>query len=343
MEHRATLTDVARVAGVSLATASRAFNGSATRTVGPELRDRVLAAAAQLNYTPDGVAQAMARGRTASVGLVVHDIADPYFSSIAAGVASAAARAHLAVTLATTNFDPDQELALVELLQGHRVRAMILAGGRITGDEGTAELRSALDRYVALGGQVAAIGQATLGVDTVVVANHDSAAALARALHARGYRRFALLAGPQAQATARDRRDGFIAGLQSCGVSVDPAAIVPCAFTRDGGYEAVGTLLDSGTDAQLVFAVNDVMAVGAMAAIRDRGMLVPRDIAVAGFDDIPTLRDITPGLSTVHMPLAEMGTAATELALTPPTDEPRLVRVEGTVVLRDSTPDLASA
>lgn len=340
MEHRVTLADVARTAGVSLATASRAFNGSTKRTVGAALRERVLAAAADLNYAPDGIAQAMARGHTASLGLVVHDITDPYFSAIAAGVTAAARRARLAVTLATTDFDPAREAALVDLLQGQRVRAIVLAGGRLTDEDGNAELRGALAHYVALGGQVAAIGQPTLGVNTVVVANHDAASDLARALHGYGYRRFAVLAGLQGQLTANDRRDGFLSGLRSCGVMVDPGAIITCAFTRDGGYDGVNRLIEAGTDAEVVFAVNDVMAVGAMAGIRDLGMVVPRDMAVAGFDDIATLRDVTPGLSTIHIPLVAMGSTATDLALSAPGASPRLVTIKGTVILRGSTPRL---
>src|SRR5665647_176233 len=111
-----TLNDVAREAGVSLATASRAINGSANRTVRADLRERVLAAASKLRYSPNANAQAMARGRTTSLGLVVHDIADPYFSSIAAGVTIAADRAGLAVTLASTQHDPSREVELVDLM-----------------------------------------------------------------------------------------------------------------------------------------------------------------------------------------------------------------------------------
>src|SRR5690625_3325229 len=113
MPSAVTLADVARAAGVSLATASRAINGSATRTVRPELRERVLAVAAELNYLPNANAQAMARGRTTALGLIVHDIADPYFSAIAAGVTAAADQADLMVTLGNTQHDPDRELARV--------------------------------------------------------------------------------------------------------------------------------------------------------------------------------------------------------------------------------------
>ncbi|BDZ41390.1 hypothetical protein GCM10025865_06890 [Paraoerskovia sediminicola] len=128
-----TLSDVAREAGVSLATASRAINGSATRVVRPELRERVVETAERMGYMPDANAQAVARGRTTSVALIVHDIADPYFSSIAAGVAAAAEESGLVVTLASTQHSAERELAFVELMRRQRARAIIVAGGRLGG------------------------------------------------------------------------------------------------------------------------------------------------------------------------------------------------------------------
>ncbi len=333
-----TLSQVAREAGVSLATASRAFNGSANRTVRADLRDRVLAAAEKLHYSPDANAQAMARGRTMSIGLIVHDIADPYFSSIASGVTLAAERAGLVVTLASTQHDPSREPGFVEVLTSQRARAIIVAGGRRDDETVNDRMRRALADYRRSGGAVAVIGQPLLSVDTVVVANTSGAAALARALHARGYRRFAVLAGPDDHFTARDRFTGFATALAELGCPLREQDAIACAFTRDGGHEGMHRLLRGGTDVECVFAVNDVMAVGAMAAVRETARTVPDDIAVAGFDDIVTLRDITPPLTTVRVPLVDIGIAATELALAAPAAEPRLVHVEGTVVLRASTP-----
>jgi len=332
------LSQVAREAGVSIATASRAFNGSASRTVRKDLRDRVAAAAERLRYVPDANAQAMARGRTTSIGLIVHDIADPYFSSIAAGVTLAADRAGLAVTLANTQHDPSREPQYVEVLTRQRALAIVIAGGRRDDAESDAVMSRALDDFRRAGGSVALIGQPLLGVDTVVVENRSGAADLARALHELGYRRFGVLAGPTDHLTARDRRAGFSETLEELGSPVEPGAMITTSFTRDGGYEGMRALLHDGPPVQIVFAVNDVMAVGAMAAARDAGLQVPDDVAVAGFDDIVTLRDITPALSTVRVPLVEIGIAATELATAPPADEPRLVHVSGTVVLRASTP-----
>lgn len=333
-----TLSQVAREAGVSLATASRAINGSANRTVREDLRERVLEAAERLRYSPDANAQAMARGRTTSLGLIVHDIADPYFSSIASGVTLAAERASLVVTLASTQHDPSREPAFVELLRRQRARAVIVAGGRRDDAALNTEMRAALEDFERSGGSVAVIGQPLLDVDTVVIANRSGSAALARALHARGYRRFGVLAGPVDHLTARDRREGFAEALTELGRPAAPDAVVTCGFTRDGGYEGMTRLLKEGPEVEVVFAVNDVMAVGAIAAARDLGRSVPHDVGVAGFDDITTLRDVTPALTTVRIPLVDVGIAATELALARPADEPRLVHVEGSVVLRESTP-----
>lgn len=341
-----TLSDVAREAGVSLATASRAINGSSNRTVRPELRDKVLAAAHRLKYSPDANAQAMARGRTTALGLVVHDIADPYFSTIVSGVTAAAERAGLMVTLASTDRDPERELAFVDLMQRQRARAIIVAGGRTDDAGANATLADALAEYRSHGGGVAAVGQALLGVDTVTIENETATSELATQLHGLGYRRFAILAGPQGHLTAQARFTGFRDGLATLGLQVDDAHVIHGAFTRDGGFEGMDELVSrgligTGGDAGLVdavFAVNDVMAVGAMAAARAAGFSVPGDVGIAGFDDIITLRDITPSLTTIRLPLADIGALVTELALSPVRPEPRIVPVDGEVIVRDSTP-----
>lgn len=334
-----TLQDVAHAAGVSVATASRALNGS-TRRVRGDLRERVLAAADSLDYSANAQAQAMARGRTNVVGLVVHDIADPYFSTIAASVMSAADKHRLLVTIASTGRRPERELEYVAALRGQRARAVILAGSRTDDSTHLQRLRAELATFEGAGGRVALISQNRLPVDTVLVENRAGARNLATELVGLGYRRFAVLAGPRWLLTARDRSSGFREGLARSGVAVSPADIIHEEFTRDGGYAAMSSLLDRGPDATCVFAVNDVMAVGAMAALRDRGLRMPRDMAVAGFDDIWTLRDVTPALTTVRLPLDTVGDVALELVTLAQADRPRLRRIKGEVVLRASTPRL---
>ncbi|GAB3360157.1 LacI family DNA-binding transcriptional regulator [Amycolatopsis echigonensis] len=335
----ATLADVAERAGVSLATASRVLNGS-TRQVKEALRAKVLAAAAELDYSPNAQAQAMARGSTATLGLIVHDIADPYFSSIAAGVIAAAGERGLLVTVASTQRDPAAELRHVELLRRQRAQTVLLAGSRVDDPALLDPMRAILRKYTRGGGRAACIGQDGLGIGTVVVENRLSAAALADALYRAGHRRFAVLAGPPSLLTARDRAEGFAFGLSEHGAEPQAEHQVSGEFTWSGGYAAAKALLDQAEGrppVDCLFAVNDVMALGALAAARDAGLRVPEDIGIAGFDDISPLRDVVPALTTVRLPMTDMGATAVQIALDEPASPPRRHRVRGEVVLRDST------
>lgn len=343
MPGQVTLSDVAREAGVSLATASRALNGSANRTVGEDLRKRVQAAAARLRYSPDGIAQAMARGRTTSLGLVVPDIADPSYAAITAGVAEAADQAGLTLTLASTGGDAAREVEIVRLLERQRARAVVLAGGRAEDPGADQPVRAALESFRGIGGAVAAVGGDGLGVHSVEPANRDGAADLARALHERGYRRFAVLGGSDGHAATADRRAGFLAALAGLGAPVPASRVLPAPATRDGGHEAMTRLLADGVeDLDAVFAVTDAMAAGALAAAHAAGVRVPDDLALAGFDGIDVLRDVRPGLTTVRLPLGRIGQEVTRLALLPAAAEPEVVPVVGEVVLGGSTPGIAA-
>jgi LacI family transcriptional regulator len=335
----ATLHDVAREAGVSLATASRSLNGSA-RKVNDDYRQRVLAAAARLNYSPNFSAQAIAKGSTSTVALLVSDIADPYFSSIAAGVIRAAETEGLIVTMAVTERSPERELELVRALRGQRPRVMILTGSRSDGSNSQAALVAELSAFAATGGRVVLISQEGLPFSTVVVDNYLGARALANSLVASGYRRFAAIGGVRALVTSRDRLAGFADGLAEHGIAIHPDHVVRGEFTRDGGFAAATELIASGLDGvDLIFAVNDVMAIGALSALREAGVDVPGEVAVAGFDDIDTARDVTPALTTVNIPLADLGRQAVEVALSDAAlSSDEVIRVETRVVLRASSP-----
>ncbi len=344
-----TLADVAALAGVSPSTASRVLNGS-TRRVSEARRQRVLDAAAQLDYSANAAAQAVARGTSNTIGLVVSDIADPFFSTIAAGLMRAAEAHHLVVTMGCTFRNPDRELEYVATLRGQRARAAVLVGSRVDDRGLHTRLGAEIASFERAGGRVVMVSQQKLPVDTVVLENRAGARELARELCGLGHRKFAVLAGPPELLTARDRVAGFRQGLERSGVPLPPVNIVHGPFTRDGGYMAMQDVLRRGLDVGCVFAVNDVMAVGAMAALRehgtrDHGQREPgarraagvASLAVAGFDDIEWLRDVVPSLTTVRLPLADVGAAALDLVLQPPADRPRVRRVQGEVVLRAST------
>ncbi len=335
-----TLQDVADRAGVSLTTASRVVN-EGPRRVGPQLAQRVNQAVAELGYTANLQARAVATGQSTMVGVVVHDIADPYFSSIAAGLIKVADARRLLVCMSSTAATEAAEREYVALMRAQRARAVILIGSRTDDTAAREALRAEIAAFTRSGGRAVAVGQDLLGVDAVLPENAAGAEALARAMVALGHRRFAVLAGPRGLLTARDRLDGFRAGLAAWDVPLGRDQVIHGAFTRDGGYEAMSAVL--AADEPLpgcVFAVTDVMAVGALARLRAGGLQVPADIALAGFDDIGTLRDVYPPLTTVRLPLTRMGEMAAELVLseaggTPAA--PRIIPVPGEVILREST------
>ncbi len=331
-----TLHDVAREAGVSYATASRALNGS-DRTVRAENVSRVRAAAERLGYAPHLSAQAIARGSTSTAALVVSDVDDPYFSSIAAGVIEAAEAAGLIVTMAVADRSPDLELQIVRTMRGQRPRAIIIAGSRIDGADTRDALIEELAAYRTAGGRIAIISQQDLPFDTLAMDNHGGARRLALALVEQGYRTFAIIHGGDAIRTSHDRRAGFADGLRQAGIAIGQRRSIEVAFTREGGMRGARELVAQGLDGiEAVFAVNDMMAIGAMTALRDAGLTPGRDIAVAGFDDIGSAVDVVPALTTVRVPLHEVGLMAMRRALSGET--PGVVDIPTEVVLRDSTP-----
>jgi LacI family transcriptional regulator len=240
--------------------------------------------------------------------------------------------------LASTRRNPEREIEYVAALRGQRARAVIIVGSRTHDREITARLAKEVAGYAESGGRVACISQNRLGTSTVLIQNRAGARDLGLELAQLGHRRFAVLAGPADLITARDRRAGFVDGLADAGVPTKGVRVIHGAFSRDGGYVSAQQLIDGGLGVTCVFACNDVMAVGAIAAFRDSGLRVPQDVSVAGFDDIKPLRDLVPQLTTVHLDLEDLGERAASLALdSTPEDRPQLVRVRGKVVLRDST------
>lgn len=329
-----TLHDVAREAGVSLATASRSLNGS-SRKVADSYRERVEAAAARLGYTANLSAQATARGTSAIIALLVADIADPYFGEIASGVARGADEVGLVVTVAITERDAEREVRLVRALRGQRPRGLILAASRAS-KQFAPELAAELDQFSAAGGRVVVLGSGSDTVRGVAIDNHGGAEALGVALAGRGYRRAIILAAADGVVTSDHRVAGFSAGFEASGGAID--AVHRGGFTRESGYDLMTSALADGVEpGTVVFGISDLVAIGALSALRDAGRTVGDDVALAGFDDIPTGRDVTPALTTVRIPLEEVGYqalhAATDAEWMPVPDSLRLE-----VLLRASTP-----
>jgi LacI family transcriptional regulator, galactose operon repressor len=330
-----TLRDVAERAGVSLATASRVLNGS-TRVVSPDLAARVGRAAAELRYAANGPAQALARATTNVAGLVVHEVDDPYFASIAAGAMRVATEHGLLTMMASTSRDAGREVEYVARFQAQRVRAVLLAGsGRL--DDGP-ELGQALADFAGAGGRVALVSEHDLPFDTVLPANRRGAASVARLLRDLGHRDVGVLAGPAELRTVADRLGGFLDAWAQLGGDRGAPVVVEGDFSRAGGHAATLSLFARAPHLTAVFALNDLMAVGALGALQDDlGRRVPDDVSVVGFDDLWFTGDLQPALSTVRLPLEDMGARAMELVLSAASPDPRRVPVPAELIVRAST------
>lgn len=332
-----TMSDVASRAGVSLATVSRVVNGN--YPVADATRERVLEAIRGLGYVANAHARALITATTGTVGVIVHDPSDPYFGEIVRGVQEVADEHGRFVVLCNSLRDPQREIVYIEMLRSQRVDAVILAGGYIEDDEYLMVLAEQARGLRMQGARLVLCGQVPLHpvrAHAVVPQNAAGAHALTSELLRLGHRRIAHLAGPPRFSTTRERMRGYDGALEAFGISPDPALVFAGDFTRDGGVRACNELLDSGTSCTAIFAANDMMAVGALAALRERGIAVPEAMSVVGYDDLPLSRDVAPPLTTVRVPMVEMGRQAMGLAVADGSDDERVLRLPTEVVRRGS-------
>jgi len=327
-----TLHDVAAAAGVSLATASRVLNGS-ERKVAESFRERVERAAAELGYTANVSAQTIARGTSPVIALLVADIADPYFGLIASGVARGADEQGLIVTIAITEREPQREARILHALRGQRPRGLILAASR-AGERDAAAVDE-LTEFSSLGGRTVTFGEG--GDRSIRIPNREGSEELGRSMAALGYRRAIGIGASEGVSTSDDRLAGFTAGFTAGGGEV--VRVHRGTFERESGTASMTEALAAGVEpGTLIFALSDVVAIGAMTAIRDAGRTVGEDIAVCGFDDVPVSRDVTPQLTTVRVPLSELGYQAFRATVADEWEQPPM---EIEVLVRDSTPGIA--
>ncbi|WP_093960141.1 LacI family DNA-binding transcriptional regulator [Bifidobacterium vansinderenii] len=352
----ATLSDVAREAGVSIATASRVLNGG-TRKVRDDLRGRVMQAAERLNYHANAYAQAVAKGGSSNIALLVSDISDPYFAGVSQGVVKAASQRGVTVSIAVASNGED-ELDRVRGMVATRPRGIIISESENVNDSSRQELQEELERYRSSGGRVVFILDRGLPFPAVDVANEAGGRAIGRLLVESGYRRPVILKGNDGYRSSAQRYRGVVGALAEAGIMVDPRAVVNGQFNRTKGFSAIMQMAGAGmltpgegavyggAGADSIVALNDVMAIGAMTALRNAGIVPGRDIGVTGFGDIPYAVDVYPALTTVHLPLTDMGRAAVENVLSDDdgyvADDPgrRLIFLQGRpdVILRDSLP-----
>jgi LacI family transcriptional regulator len=301
------------------------------------LKQRVLTAARELDYLPNPHAQALARSQDASIGVIVHDVSDPYFSEIVRGMLDTPEAAGRMLLICDSRRDPERELTYVAHFRALRSQAIVLAASGREDRAFAARMASEVLAFERAGGRVAFIGRHHTPGDAVLPDNAGGGRALALNLVELGHRRIGVILGPLHLTTTSDRLAGFRAGLREAGQVLPPEAAVQSDFTREGGAEGALELLRRDPRLTAIWAMNDVMAVGALAALADAGVEVPKRLTLCGFDDIPLASDVAPRLTTVRIPMTEMGERALHLALRPGDRDIRSEQVPAEVVVREST------
>ena len=291
---------------MSKATVSLALNGKPG--VASETRRRILEIAERLNYQPNASARSLVLQRTQTIGVIVPDISSPFYAELVRGLEEEASRQGFYLLLATTLGKPSREEMCFRLLGEQRVDGIVILTPR--GDE---EL---IQRIQAKGFPLVVVDrdvQSADGVVEVIVDNFHGALSAVEHLIGLGYRRIGFINGiPELQAS-QDRLRGYQVALQEHGLVLNPEWITVGHFCAEGGYWGMKKLLAISPPLDSVFAASDMMAIGAIRAIREQGLRIPQDIAVVGFDDVPLAAQVDPPLTTVRQPIAEMGKIACRL------------------------------
>jgi DNA-binding LacI/PurR family transcriptional regulator len=326
----ARIFEVARSAGVSIATVSRVANGS--DRVRPRTEARVRAAMERLGYRPHALARGLAARRSHAIGLLITDITAPYFPDIVRGAQESAEAAGYVVLLGDASVHTAAEDLLVKRLLERRVDGLIVASSRTT-DEYARQLRSEDVPVVCINGPVGQFPHA------VQIDQEKGARLAVDHLAELGHRRIAHVTGPTGVPTRAERLSAFRGALRERGFERDPTLIATGVSTIDEARAATSKLLDLPDPPTAIFTYNDRLAVGAYQAIRRAGLAVGRDVSVVGFDDIPMTEWLEPPLTTVRQPRRDMGRIAVEVLLAAVRDEaaPALVVVQPSLVVRGST------
>lgn len=307
---RATIKDVAKLAGVSTATVSNVLTGR--KNVSESLRQRVNEARAELDYKPNSIARSLKTNQSYTIGVIVPDIMNPFFAEVLKYIGYEASKRDYQVVMYDSGESAKREKKLFQLLAESGVDGIIDITSRLEREE----LKAGFSIPVVLGDRVMFDS-----ADSVAFAhtdNHTSGRLAAEHLICRGYRKFACIAGPvDTTSVARRRLEGFRDGLQQQGIKEDDLLIFLCKFSFDDGYRMMNHFLDTYHPEEkcAVFATSDIMAWGAVEACKSRNIRIPEQIAIIGNDNIWCSQYIEQGLTTVENPAKELGVRTTEMLL----------------------------
>ena len=313
-----TIKQVAARAGVSTATVSRALAGF--NSVSEELNERVREAVRALNYHPNRIARNLRIRTTRTIGVVISDIQNPFFTSLLRGIEDVLQAADYMLLLGNSDENMAREQIYLTTLRAEGAAGIIFTP---TSDEAADYLQ-----ILNVKAPLVAIDRAPRGllIDTITVANSEGAHTAVRHLISLGHRRIGMIGGPAHLSTAYERLAGYEQALAEANLQVSPDLIQHADFRQAGGYNAMHSLLELHTPPAAVFVANNLMTLGAFQAINERGLRIPTDIAVVGFDDMPWALSLQPPLTAVAQPTYEMGVTAARLLLSRIQEPERSVR-----------------
>lgn len=329
---RPTIFDVARASGVSYSTVSRVVNG--LPNIKPETRGRVETAMRELGYVAHLSARALATGRSNQIGLLVQQLEDAFFLGVIAGVDRAVMEAGYDLLLCTTHDRPEKETAYVARLTHGMVDGLLVLMPR--------SLPDYLDGLLATRTPFVLIDHddGAPGCDVVNAANRGGAGAAVEHLASLGHRRIAIITGALETGSSHERIAGWRESLEAAGLPVAEELIATGDYEEARGHDAAHELLSLPDPPTSIFASNDRAALGVLQAARERGLRVPDDLSVVGFDDEPGASRTRPGLTTVRQPLRDMGATAVErllLRMRDPDAPPRVTVLPTELIVRGST------
>lgn len=334
-EGPASLRHVAELAGVSVATASRVMSGS-SHPVSERTRQRVLSAADTLAVEPNRLARALVTAKSQTVGVIVHDISDPYFGDIVKGLEDGLTADDYRLFVASSDRDPQKELECVRAFHAYRVDAIVFAASSLTDSSYAEALDKLASRYRQRGGVIVVLSDHLLDAPRVHFDNRRAVAAMVSYLAGRGHRRIAYITGPPDLEVSRVRLRGFEEAIVDLGLDSGPEYIATGQFTIEGGAAAMAELVER-VDVTAVLAANDLMAIGATRHLVASGIRVPNDISVAGFDDIAIAEYGPVPLTTMRVPTYEIGRCGASLLLDALKDgDPADPRLTGEIIERES-------
>lgn len=302
-----TIKDVARESGVHASTVSRALNDG--YGVNVETREHVMAVAKRLNYRANRMARGLVTGRSHSLALVLSDIRNPFFAEVARGAEDAARRAMCDLILCNSDRDAEKQMQYVWSLREKSVDGILMNSVSVLSKEQQAALATCGVPIVLLNRTAS-----NRTFSTVCADNESGGILAAQYLLSLGHCRIAHITGPQHHGNLTDRTRGFVRTLQSAKTAVEPI-VLHGDYNSSGGAELTRKVLDKHPEVTAIFAGNDVMACGAIQVVLERGLRIPEDLSLVGFDNIEFSSIIHPPLTTIHQPKYEMGEAAVEILL----------------------------